>query len=123
MDSGLLKLVTMRASLLRVGLFPLGRFHSQAVPSSNRALWTLHMHRAKLLSFPTRVQRRQSEPVAACRDGLEGAISAFPRLGALNIRAYRATLSRFFIQTQDTPNPSSLKFLPGVTVLEGGATR
>lgn len=27
-----------------------------------------------------------------------------------------------FIQTQDTPNPSSLKFLPGVAVLEGGGT-
>jgi len=27
-----------------------------------------------------------------------------------------------FIQTQDTPNPSSLKFLPGRAVLEGGGT-
>uniref|UniRef100_A0A2M4AJ47 NFU1 iron-sulfur cluster scaffold homolog, mitochondrial n=1 Tax=Anopheles triannulatus TaxID=58253 RepID=A0A2M4AJ47_9DIPT len=27
-----------------------------------------------------------------------------------------------FIQTQDTPNPHSLKFLPGVTVLEAGQT-
>ncbi|XP_052872696.1 NFU1 iron-sulfur cluster scaffold homolog, mitochondrial-like isoform X2 [Anopheles cruzii] len=27
-----------------------------------------------------------------------------------------------FIQTQDTPNPDSLKFLPGVTVLEAGQT-
>jgi len=27
-----------------------------------------------------------------------------------------------FIQTQDTPNPQSLKFLPGCTVLEGGGT-
>lgn len=25
-----------------------------------------------------------------------------------------------FIQTQETPNPNSLKFLPGVTVLESG---
>jgi len=32
-------------------------------------------------------------------------------------------LSRsMFIQTQDTPNPQSLKFLPGRTVLEGGGT-
>lgn len=32
-------------------------------------------------------------------------------------------LSRtMFIQTQDTPNPSSLKFLPGCAVLEGGGT-
>lgn len=28
-----------------------------------------------------------------------------------------------FIQTQDTPNPNSLKFLPGVTVLEPGQTK
>jgi NFU1 iron-sulfur cluster scaffold homolog, mitochondrial len=28
-----------------------------------------------------------------------------------------------FIQTQDTPNPDSLKFLPGKTVLEKGDTR
>ncbi|KAJ8968500.1 hypothetical protein NQ317_014672 [Molorchus minor] len=27
-----------------------------------------------------------------------------------------------FIQTQDTPNPNSLKFLPGVQVLEAGQT-
>ena len=27
-----------------------------------------------------------------------------------------------FIQTQDTPNPLSLKFLPGCAVLEGGGT-
>lgn len=27
-----------------------------------------------------------------------------------------------FIQTQDTPNPNSLKFLPGVPVLEQGQT-
>lgn len=27
-----------------------------------------------------------------------------------------------FIQTQDTPNPNSLKFLPGVKVLESGQT-
>ena len=27
-----------------------------------------------------------------------------------------------FIQTQDTPNPQSLKFLPGCTVLDNGGT-
>lgn len=27
-----------------------------------------------------------------------------------------------FIQTQDTPNPNSLKFLPGVKVLDSGQT-
>ncbi|CAG5097093.1 Similar to GH17809: NFU1 iron-sulfur cluster scaffold homolog [Cotesia congregata] len=28
-----------------------------------------------------------------------------------------------FIQTQDTPNPNSLKFIPGVTILEPGQTK
>jgi hypothetical protein len=28
-----------------------------------------------------------------------------------------------FIQTQDTPNPNSLKFLPGERVLEDGKTK
>ncbi|XP_076632816.1 NFU1 iron-sulfur cluster scaffold homolog, mitochondrial [Colletes latitarsis] len=30
---------------------------------------------------------------------------------------------KMFIQTQDTPNPNSLKFLPGVNVLEQGQTK
>ncbi|CAD6227703.1 GSCOCG00001383001-RA-CDS [Cotesia congregata] len=30
---------------------------------------------------------------------------------------------RMFIQTQDTPNPNSLKFIPGVTILEPGQTK
>lgn len=30
---------------------------------------------------------------------------------------------QMFIQTQDTPNPNSLKFLPGVKVLESGQTK
>ncbi|XP_055524445.1 NFU1 iron-sulfur cluster scaffold homolog, mitochondrial-like [Wyeomyia smithii] len=34
----------------------------------------------------------------------------------------RTTLRSMFIQTQDTPNPDSLKFLPGVAVLEKGQT-
>jgi len=37
--------------------------------------------------------------------------------------ALRQTLRRMFIQTEGTPNPDSLKFLPGKAVLEGGATR
>lgn len=28
-----------------------------------------------------------------------------------------------FIQTQDTPNPNSLKFLPGIAVLDAGQTK
>ena len=30
------------------------------------------------------------------------------------------TARTMFIQVQDTPNPNSLKFLPGVTVMESG---
>lgn len=37
--------------------------------------------------------------------------------------SYSKILARsMFIQTQDTPNPQSLKFLPGCPVLEGGGT-
>jgi len=38
-----------------------------------------------------------------------------PKLNFLHSRS-------MFIQTQDTPNPQSLKFLPGCSVLEGGGT-
>merc|ERR1719494_1014642 len=37
----------------------------------------------------------------------------------VNFGLHRRSL---FIQTQETPNPSSLKFLPGRAVLEGGGT-
>jgi len=37
--------------------------------------------------------------------------------------SFKAVQSRsMFIQTQETPNPSSLKFLPGCKVLDGGGT-
>jgi len=36
---------------------------------------------------------------------------------------FQQTLRNFFIQTQDTPNPNSLKFLPGEKVLDTGRTR
>ena len=32
------------------------------------------------------------------------------------------TARSMFIQTQDTPNPNSLKFIPGVPVLDQGGT-
>lgn len=32
------------------------------------------------------------------------------------------SIRSMFVQTQDTPNPNSLKFLPGVKVLESGQT-
>lgn len=37
---------------------------------------------------------------------------------SINLQCYRT----MFIQTQDTPNPDSLKFLPGVEVLGKGNT-
>jgi len=42
----------------------------------------------------------------------------------LGVRARLVVLNSrtMFIQTQETPNPSSLKFLPGRPVLEGGGT-
>ncbi|OQV22398.1 NFU1 iron-sulfur cluster scaffold-like protein, mitochondrial [Hypsibius exemplaris] len=45
-----------------------------------------------------------------------------PKLGLLRgIQALRTTIVRtMFIQTQDTPNPNSLKFLPGRQVMEQG---
>jgi len=40
-----------------------------------------------------------------------------------NFNSMRRILTRsMFIQTQETPNPQSLKFLPGCSVLEGGGT-
>lgn len=40
-------------------------------------------------------------------------ITLFSLLGLILVRT-------MFVQTQDTPNPNSLKFLPGCTVLETG---
>lgn len=33
---------------------------------------------------------------------------------------FYSTVRTMFIQTQDTPNPNCLKFIPGVTVLDSG---
>lgn len=40
------------------------------------------------------------------------------RTSALNLQCQRT----MFIQTQDTPNPDSLKFMPGIEVLGKGNT-
>ncbi|XP_055587048.1 NFU1 iron-sulfur cluster scaffold homolog, mitochondrial-like [Uranotaenia lowii] len=45
-----------------------------------------------------------------------------PLLSICNKPAWLASTRNMFIQTQDTPNPDSLKFLPGVAVLEKGQT-
>nr|XP_034179892.1 NFU1 iron-sulfur cluster scaffold homolog, mitochondrial-like [Osmia lignaria] len=42
--------------------------------------------------------------------------TSIPKLNVIQKR-------QMFIQTQDTPNPNSLKFLPGVKVLESGQTK
>ena len=38
----------------------------------------------------------------------------------VRVRSAQVAVRSLFIQTQETPNPSSLKFLPGRPVLEGG---
>ena len=43
-------------------------------------------------------------------------------LGVENTLIGKNISRTMFIQTQDTPNPQSLKFLPGRTVLEEGGT-
>jgi len=52
--------------------------------------------------------------------------SKFPKNKLLlnpNFNSMQRILTRsMFIQTQETPNPQSLKFLPGCSVLEGGGT-
>jgi len=52
--------------------------------------------------------------------------SKFPKNKLLlipNLNSMQRILTRsMFIQTQETPNPQSLKFLPGCSVLEGGGT-
>ena len=42
-----------------------------------------------------------------------------------NERQYFANIKKrtMFIQTQNTPNPNSLKFIPGVSILEKGQTK
>ncbi|XP_043464255.1 NFU1 iron-sulfur cluster scaffold homolog, mitochondrial-like [Leptopilina heterotoma] len=40
-----------------------------------------------------------------------------------NMNMYNVQRRTMFIQTQDTPNPNSLKFLPGVAVLDKGKTK
>lgn len=43
--------------------------------------------------------------------------------GATSIRTFKlSSCCNMFIQTQETPNPNSLKFLPGQAVLESGQT-
>ena len=54
-------------------------------------------------------------PVVSRRTELKGRLLESPRLSHQAVRT-------MFIQTQDTPNPQSLKFLPGRSVLEEGGT-
>ena len=54
-------------------------------------------------------------PVVSSRQELAGRLLPSPSVSHHSVR-------RMFIQTQDTPNPQSLKFLPGRSVLEEGGT-
>jgi len=45
-----------------------------------------------------------------------------PTIKLTNQKSFLIPVRTMFIQTQDTPNPNSVKFLPGVQVLEKGQT-
>lgn len=54
-------------------------------------------------------------PLVSRRNDLHGRLLLSPTISRQSVRT-------MFIQTQDTPNPQSLKFLPGRSVLEEGGT-
>ncbi|KAJ2945553.1 hypothetical protein O0L34_g373 [Tuta absoluta] len=54
--------------------------------------------------------------------GLSRSSPSFKHVNKGNILANTCPCRTMFIQTQDTPNPNSLKFLPGCKVLEPGQT-
>ena len=54
-------------------------------------------------------------PVLSRRNEFLGRLLLRPTISSQSVRT-------MFIQTQDTPNPQSLKFLPGRSVLEEGGT-
>ena len=65
-------------------------------------------------SLSTTQQNRRFQPLPVARTlNLVPSASSFPCLQPSR---------SMFIQTQDTPNPQSLKFLPGTKVLEEGGT-
>lgn len=59
---------------------------------------------------------RNGQQINACNR--TDALLAVNRTSPLNLQCHRT----MFIQTQDTPNPDSLKFMPGVEVLGKGNT-
>ena len=65
--------------------------------------------------------------VSSAREACNGTIfsgwvrdETFPRIFHRPLGVCVIPNRSMFIQTQDTPNPNSLKFMPGVTVLESG---
>lgn len=60
--------------------------------------------------------KTNSQGTIAC-NGMERLL-AVSRTPTINVQCQRT----MFIQTQDTPNPDSLKFMPGVEVLGKGNT-
>ncbi len=62
-------------------------------------------------SLTSNMSMPKANPLLRCKRLL--APESFVRAGAIQVRT-------MFIQTQETPNPQSLKFLPGAQVLENG---
>ena len=73
--------------------------------------------RAQSSSTFVRQLLRLSRPEAQCRDPSVG-MRHTQEHGLRSITTSR--LAAIFIQTQNTPNPSSLMFLPGMPVMEKG---
>merc|ERR1719431_1184629 len=77
------------------------------------------------LRVPLLALRGARVPLAALRPlvSLVRPLSCFsPHPSLLAIPCTQVGARSLFIQTQETPNPASLKFLPGRPVLEGGGT-
>ncbi|XP_023019462.1 NFU1 iron-sulfur cluster scaffold homolog, mitochondrial [Leptinotarsa decemlineata] len=71
------------------------------------------------LGFPV---LRNSVEVSKHPESQKSCYSSMKILINHNRNISRSTTLNMFIQTQETPNPNSLKFLPGVQVLESGQT-
>lgn len=102
--------VTYCASYLQVGMSETGILLSTRV---------LHIYMSHVvLEIPSRPAVRDSEATKMASIVSANRLSRFLRLRSFRLPLYR----RMFIQTQETPNPNSLKFIPGVAVLQEATT-
>ncbi|XP_076244858.1 NFU1 iron-sulfur cluster scaffold homolog, mitochondrial [Calliopsis andreniformis] len=69
----------------------------------------------------SKILRNSSAQLHVCCDTHTSKPCLFSPTKQLNVSGLQKRT--MFIQTQDTPNPNSLKFLPGVKVLEPGQTK